>query len=100
MNHLHLMGVAALATLLIACGGSPQQPLIERVTEAPPLGETVAGRAFDTTLESELDGETIAISFFEPTEITGGQTYPLIMNSHGFGGSRQKASSTDGLIKR
>lgn len=106
MKYLQQLSVAALATLVIGCGHSPDQSHTPTsitgpsVTPEPESGETLAGKAFDTTLTSELDGEAIAISFFEPTEITGGQTYPLIMNSHGFGGSRQKANSTDGFIQR
>lgn len=39
----------------------------------------------------------IAIQVIEPTNLVGGQTYPLILEGHGFSGSRQR--SPQGLIK-
>lgn len=77
-------GILALS----ACGGSPdvfQNPI---PTAPPEVGETVAGKHYNVNLTSKVDGANIAMTFFEPTEIVGGQTYPLVMNSHGFGGSR------------
>lgn len=57
------------------------------------LGEIVAARSFDMTVTSSAtleDGTTpvtVTFSVFLP-EYREGQTFPLIIHSHGFGGSR------------
>lgn len=90
MRIFNIVAFSAI-TLLAACSNSPDtgQPASSPAT-APVLGVTVAGKHYDVTLTSNVDGADIAFTFFEPTNIVGGQTYPLLMNSHGFGGSRRK----------
>lgn len=79
------------AAVLSACGNSPTASIPSfTITAPPPPGESVAGKHYNVTIKSDVDGEDIAMTFYEPTTITGGETYPLLMNSHGFGGSRRK----------
>lgn len=98
MKLLNLSAVIGLTALLSACGSSPDQIPGIKVTPSPPVGEIVDGIFYNVNMASKVDGENIAITFFEPTTIEGGKTYPLIMNSHGFGGSR--TSSPNGFITR
>lgn len=63
-------------------------------------GPTRAGDTTDVTLDSEVDGQAIAFTLHEPTAVTEGQTYPLILHSHGYGGSRQSERPAGGLLGR
>lgn len=81
------------AALLAACDGG--RSVTAEVSDPPDdAGQTVAAQAADLTIESPapdnlLGGSTTAIAatVFIP-EHRAGQTYPLILHSHGWGGSR------------
>ncbi|MDD9892388.1 MAG: hypothetical protein OXT49_02600 [Gammaproteobacteria bacterium] len=47
-----------------------------------------------------LDGEIVAFQVFEPTTLVGGQTYPIILEGHGFSGSRQGSDTSNARILR
>lgn len=92
---------AACAVLLAACGDSstPSRDALAGDNAPPPppaAGETVDGITYDIVLDSDVDGEAIAFTVHEPDELTGGVTYPLILHSHGYGGSRQATRPADG----
>lgn len=94
MNNIRLLLITWLLFTLTACNTSPDvdAPHINPTpTDPPSNGETVDGTFYDVQLNSKVDGAVIAMTFFEPATIEGGKTYPLIMNSHGFGGSRAKS---------
>lgn len=63
------------------------------VPKSPASGTERKGTAFDAFIESPTNKEKVAISVFEPTTMIGGQKYPLLINSHGWAGSRTKAES-------
>jgi ABC-2 type transport system ATP-binding protein len=48
---------------------------------------------------SNVDNEAIAFTVFEPTTFVDGQTYPLVLHSHGYGGSRQATLPANGLLR-
>lgn len=64
---------------------------------SPAQGQTRAGTIYDITIPSPFDdGGTIAATIFEPTTMTGGETYPLVLYGSGFGGTRETSfASTD-----
>ena len=64
-------------------------------TSAPtvPVAESRAGRVYDETLTiATNDGGTddIVLTVMEPAELVAGESYPLILHGHGYGGSRSK----------
>lgn len=85
---------------LSACGNSPNrtvQAIIPADGCAPncaPAGGgssvTKAGETYHMNLDSEVDGQNIAFTIHEPDNLVAGQSYPLILNSHGYSGQRQK----------
>lgn len=96
----------ALYTLLAGCGLS-LPGTIDKQAPAPekpevPVTEDRAGTFTDHVLASRLDGEDIAITVFEPTEMKQGGRYPLVIYGHGWAGSRVKAPDflTNGLNER
>lgn len=91
-----------LALLAAACGDSlPSQaglPLPppdfpgadNQVPTAPAPGQSRAGSYYDIYLQAPTaPEERIAITVFEPAQMEGGKHYPLVLEQHGFGGSRQ-----------
>lgn len=64
---------------------------------APAQGQTRAGTIYDIEIPSPFDdGGTIGATIFEPTQMTGGETYPLVLYGSGFGGIRETSfTSTD-----
>lgn len=63
---------------------------------APAITE---GISYDVNLASDKDGENIAFTLHEPTQVDSSKTYPLILHSHGYGGSRQAERPSGGLLK-
>ncbi|TAJ55702.1 MAG: hypothetical protein EPN60_15360 [Nevskiaceae bacterium] len=90
------LAVAMLVLSLAACGGGSQS------ASDLPAGDpatAVDGKTSDVLLDSALDGVTIAITVHEPSRLATGGRYPLILHSHGYGGTRQSARPTGGLLK-
>ncbi|QHS09515.1 alpha/beta fold hydrolase [Sinimarinibacterium sp. NLF-5-8] len=59
-----------------------------------------AGRVYRQEIPSEVTGDTTVVQVFEPTQLVAGQTYPLILEGHGYGGSRQTTAPDGSFIKR
>src|SRR5260370_12342424 len=55
----------------------------------PPAGASRTGAIYSIYLTAST-GDTVAFTVFEPSTITGGATYPLVLHGHGWGGSRTK----------
>jgi len=94
------MSFLAVLVLLVGCTpGSPgtnEAPAAspaaspQNVALAPPAsGEAIAGRTYDIVLKSNVDNADIAFTIHEPEFLVGGASYPLILQSHGYAGSRQ-----------
>jgi ABC-2 type transport system ATP-binding protein len=66
---------------------NPNSPL-----PMPPAGTSRAGGAYDVYLQAPPDGNTASFTVFEPTTVTAGQTYPLILTAPGWGGKRTPGS--------
>lgn len=87
------LGGLLLGGLLTACGSSGGGGDASGPVNGG--GETRDGVVEQIVLDSAVDGEAIAITLIEPTTVTEGATYPLILHSHGYGGSRQTTRPGD-----
>lgn len=110
MKHLLAASlVFGLAVSLSGCGGSSSSSSTVsarssapadapgHTNSVPPLpatGQSRAGQVYSVHITAPT-GDTVAFTVFEPTLLTGGQTYPLVLEGHGFAGSRQTSASAD-----
>ena len=89
MSYSKSLLVAMAATILAACGSGGSSG-----EGAPGNGNNGGGgEARDgvierVAIESPVDGE-IVFQLFEPEQIVPGERYPLVLEGHGYGGSRQ-----------
>lgn len=65
---------------------------------SPAAGAAEAHSATDETVTNPDDGTNIAITVFEPAGASAGSQVPVILHSHGWGGSRETA--IDGTVKQ
>lgn len=113
MHVYRLVSAVGLSVLLAACGGGDGAAAPDTVrvsaaavapTTAPPQvsdatvvpatptpGTSRAGRSYSVFIKVPATGDTVAFTVFEPATLEGGQTYPLILHSHGFQGARYKS---------
>ncbi|MDB5095219.1 MAG: hypothetical protein JWO85_3320 [Candidatus Eremiobacteraeota bacterium] len=59
------------------------------VPPPPAAGASRTGAIYSIYLTAST-GDTVAFTVFEPSTITGGATYPLVLHGHGWSGSRTK----------
>ncbi len=85
-------GAVLLSLALGACDNSGALPDVRSGASAPR-----AGVSTDHTLVSAVDGEAIAFTVHEPTQFTEGAKYPLILEGHGYGGTRVTAGERAAL---
>src|ERR1700688_126762 len=57
------------------------------VPPPPAAGASRTGAIYSIYLTAST-GDTVAFTVFEPSTISGGATSPLVLHSHGWGGSR------------
>ena len=95
------LGACALAFTLAACGGSSQPSAgassASWGTPTVPVAASRAGRVYSTSIVTPI-GDTIWFTVFEPTRLTAGQSYPLVMTSEGYGGTRE--TTPDAFIRK
>ena len=63
------------------------------VPTPPAAGTSRAGTVYEIALTSPGTGDTVGITVFEPKTLVGGQRYPLVLQSHGYAGSRESSGS-------
>ena len=80
--------IAAVSMLLGACGSSSLPG-----GEGRDGLEARSGVSFDMIIPSAVDGEDISFTVHEPTSFVPGQKYPLILQGHGYGGSKTNAAA-------
>ena len=83
----------SVITSLSGCNGSPQTESLQGRVAGSGVAESRSGQSYDVTLASEVDGESIAFTIHEPDELRVGQSYPLILHSHGYSGTRRNAAA-------
>ena len=86
MKPLHLAVSLLLAIAVAGCQNSSGVGGVE-------TGEPRAGISTDVIVPSAVDGEDISFTVHEPTNFVEGQRYPLILEGHGYGGSKTNAAS-------
>jgi ABC-2 type transport system ATP-binding protein len=99
-----ILMVLSLGLALAGCGGggsapdSAAQPAAipsdapghnNAIPPSPTLGQSRAGKIYSVYIQAPGTGDTVAFTVFEPATFTGGQTYPLVLHSHGFSQSRR-----------
>lgn len=81
----------------------PDAPGHTNTVPSPPAAGTSRPGAIYNVYLTASTGDTVAFTVFEPSTITGGATYPLVLHGHGWGGTRTKtlgspaASSSAGV---
>ncbi len=99
--------IALLGLALGACSNDNARSSASNLSQNLSMGEspptvpvtTAGGGAIaHQVLESRVDGADISFQVFEPKTLAVGQSYPLVLQGHGYGGSRQVAAG--GFITR
>ncbi|MEQ9417643.1 MAG: alpha/beta fold hydrolase [Salinisphaeraceae bacterium] len=96
--------ITALAALflLAACGGGsggdglslgPGDNGDDPGDPGNPDPASRAGESYRQAIQVPSTGDTLIAQVFEPTTVTEGETYPLVLHSHGYGGSRNVTPS-------
>lgn len=60
--------------------------------DPPPAGQSRAGEIYTVMIPTE-SGFEYAFTVFEPRTLVGGETYPLVLEGHGYSGNRQTADN-------
>lgn len=92
MRLLPLLTLTLAVLFLPACSDSSSNP---SESGGEPGGGVAAAENRRIEIPSPVDG-SIVFQLFTPAVVEAGQRYPLVLHSHGFGGSRQTAPT--GLI--
>lgn len=75
-------------------------PALASVPDSPAAGQSRSGLTCEINIPSPLNpAEKLAFQVFEPTTLVGGQKYPLVLEAHGFAGSRQTAADAFGALR-
>jgi ABC-2 type transport system ATP-binding protein len=110
---------ALLAALAAGCGKSPSVSVssgdpdpvdpstpttavcdaaLASMPASPAGGDSRTGLICEINIPSPLDPtQKIAFQVFEPLTLVGGQRYPLVLEGHGFSGSRQTDANGPGI---
>lgn len=107
MRKIYSLFALGLALLLGACGVS-EEPDGKAVAETPsavgvgdvkvPVTETRAGGQQHVVIPSPVDGLDVSFEMFEPDQLVAGQTYPLVLEGHGYSGTRRE--TREGFVAR
>lgn len=86
----------------IVPGGAGNSTTIDNGGMPPtqPVKRTREGRIYRKALKVAATGDTLVFQVFEPNQLTVGQTYPLIIQGHGYGGSRETDAPKGSFIAR
>uniref|UniRef100_UPI0035693D81 CocE/NonD family hydrolase n=1 Tax=Spongiibacter sp. TaxID=2024860 RepID=UPI0035693D81 len=79
------------------CPNSPAGSVVE--ADGCPPATITDGISYNVNLSSDVDGANIAFTLHQPTQLSSKKTYPLILHSHGYSGSRQASRPSGGLLK-
>lgn len=105
-------GLAAVPVLfLAACGGGGSDVAPPGNTNTPGQGAHIAlspptvavtqsraGTIYSKSITVASTGDTIWFTVFEPTQMVAGDSYPLVLNGPGYGGSRTTTAPKGSMI--
>lgn len=75
-------------------------PAFASMPASPAAGQSRAGLSCEINIPSPLNPtEKIAFQVFEPATLVGGQKYPLVLEGHGFSGSRQTGADAFAALR-
>lgn len=85
-------------------GGAPTaascDPALASMPASPAAGQSRDGLSCAIHIPSPLNpADTVAFQVFEPATLTGGQKYPLVLEGHGFSGSRQTGAEAFAALR-
>ena len=69
----------------------PDTPDDGMVEPTVPVSESRAGTVYRQEIDVADTGDTIVIQLMEPAQLVEGESYPLVLHGHGYGGSRSVA---------
>lgn len=96
-----LMPALAFALFLAACGSSsPSGGGADGGAARVPVTEDRDGTVYRQEIPVEKTGDTMVVQVFEPAHLEKGKTYPLVLQGHGYGGSRETEAPDGSFIKR
>lgn len=73
-------------------------PALASMPGSPTSGQSRTGLICEINIPSPLDpAQKIAFQVFEPAMLVGGKKYPLVLEGHGFSGSRQTSAGGAGI---
>ncbi len=101
----HALTVLALLCALAACGrsNSPDASGNGSSGNGPvtvPVTKSRDGTIYRQAINVAATGDTQVFQVFEPTHLVAGKTYPLILQGHGYGGSRETDAPADSFIAK
>lgn len=100
----HVLTVAALLCALVACGrssspdGASGSASSGHVTT--PVIKSRAGTIYRQAITVAATGDNQVFQVFEPTQLEEGKSYPLVLQGHGYGGSRETEAPDGSMIAR
>ncbi|HVT36331.1 MAG TPA: CocE/NonD family hydrolase [Nevskiaceae bacterium] len=104
-----LMAGALLAVLLAGCGNSMPGATSKDSgggasdstgSTTNPVKADRDGTIYRQAIDVTATGDNQVFQVFEPTHLKVGQTYPLVLQGHGYGGSRETAAPDGSFIKK
>jgi ABC-2 type transport system ATP-binding protein len=104
---LHKIAALTLLLSLAACGGgggggssSSRSNSNGSSSVTTPVTADRAGKIYRQEITAAATGDTVVFQVFEPKQLKAGQSYPLVLQGHGYGGSRETAAADGSFIKR
>ncbi|PTU31737.1 CocE/NonD family hydrolase [Stenotrophobium rhamnosiphilum] len=65
-----------------------------------PVTTSRAGNIYRQAINVSVTGDTQVFQVFEPTQLVEGQSYPLVLQGHGYGGHRETTAADGSFIKQ
>lgn len=90
-----------LVLALVGCGSSESPPTPRQANAplpSPEVGESRPGVAYRVAIPAADPSFDIVFQVLEPRTLVGGESYPLIMHSHGFGNARTSSYEPTGEV--
>ena len=93
--------LSAFLVLLGGCGGSgssgPSTVTADESAPVVPVSQSRDGKIYAQSITTPI-GDTLWFQVFEPAKLQTGHSYPLVVTSHGYGGTR--ATTPDAFIQK